>query len=84
MDPLSNPTICKRDIEKFKSLGVNTVRIYTVDNKGNHDECMKALADNGIYLALDVNSPAYSLNRENSGSVHASYNDVSLWPYPFY
>jgi hypothetical protein len=38
---------------------------------------MKALADAGIYLALDVNSPAYSLNRENEWSIHASYNDVS-------
>jgi hypothetical protein len=37
---------------------------------------MKALADAGIYLALDVNSPAYSLNRENPDFIHASYNDV--------
>jgi hypothetical protein len=39
---------------------------------------MNALADAGIYLALDVNSPAYSLNRENAWSLHASYNDVYL------
>src|ERR1700760_1442568 len=38
---------------------------------------MKALADAGIYVALDVNSPLYSLNRENEWSLHASYNDVS-------
>lgn len=49
-----------------------------MDNAANHDECMKVLADAGIYLALDVNSPAYSLNRENEWSLHASYNDVYL------
>jgi hypothetical protein len=42
---------------------------------------MKALADAGIYLALDVNSAAYSLNRENEWSLHASYNDVG---HPFF
>lgn len=36
------------------------------------------LADAGIYLALDANTPAYSLNRENAASLHASYNDVYL------
>jgi len=78
VDPIANTTTCKRDVEKFKSLGVNTIRIYSVDNSMNHDECMKALADAGIYLALDTNSPRYSLNRENEWSIHASYNDVYL------
>jgi hypothetical protein len=51
------------------------VRVYTVDNTANHDECMTALADAGIYLVLDVNTPFYSLNRANPGP---SYNDVYL------
>ncbi|KAF2669584.1 glycolipid-anchored surface protein 5 precursor [Microthyrium microscopicum] len=78
IDPLANPTICKRDIEKFKALGLNTIRIYSVDNSANHDECMKSLADAGIYLALDTNSPAYSINRKDEVSAHASYNEVYL------
>ena|ERR1700760_4621820 len=77
-DPLADPTTCKRDVDEFKKLGINTVRIYTIDNSVNHDACMKMLADEGIYLALDVNSPQYSLNRENSYKVHASYNDVRM------
>jgi 1,3-beta-glucanosyltransferase GAS5 len=77
-DPIADATICKRDVEEFKKLGINTVRIYTVDNSANHDQCMKMLADAGIYLALDVNSPQYSLNRENSYAIHASYNDVRI------
>ncbi|KAI7558038.1 1,3-beta-glucanosyltransferase, partial [Hortaea werneckii] len=60
---------------EFKKLGINTVRVYTVDNTKDHDECMSMLADAGIYLALDVNTPKYSINR---GSPAESYNDVYL------
>jgi 1,3-beta-glucanosyltransferase GAS5 len=42
-----------------------------VDNSKNHDDCMNALADAGIYLVLDVNNPKYSINRENP---EPSYN----------
>ncbi|KAI0144111.1 glycoside hydrolase family 72 protein [Hypoxylon sp. NC0597] len=74
-DPLADSTICKRDIEKFQQLGVNTVRVYSVDNSANHDECMQALSDAGIYLVLDVNNPQYSINRYKPAP---SYNDVYL------
>ncbi|KAF2126860.1 glycoside hydrolase family 72 protein [Dothidotthia symphoricarpi CBS 119687] len=74
-DPIADTTSCKRDIAKFKSLGINTVRVYTVDNSADHDECMSALADAGIYLALDVNTPKYSLNRANP---QKSYNAAYL------
>ena len=36
---------------------------------------MNALADAGIYLVLDVNTPKYSINRDDP---HTSYNDVYL------
>ena len=36
---------------------------------------MNALAEAGIYLALDVNTPLYSLNRADPAG---SYNDVYL------
>lgn len=74
-DPLAEPSTCKRDIEKFKDLGLNTIRVYSVDNSQDHDECMNALADAGIYVVLDVNTPKYSLNRADPQS---SYNDVYL------
>ncbi|KAH7262017.1 Glucanosyltransferase-domain-containing protein [Fusarium tricinctum] len=73
-DPLADPKVCKRDIEYFKELGVNVIRVYAVDNKGDHDECMKALAEAGIYLVLDVNNPKYSINRATPGpSYNAAY-----------
>jgi len=56
-DPLSDPDICARDIFLFQKLGVNTIRIYSVDPALDHDECMTMLAAAGIYLVLDVNSP---------------------------
>jgi len=73
-DPIADAKGCARDIDYFKKLGINTIRVYTVDNSADHDECMSALADAGIYLVLDVNTPLYSLNRANPGpSYNAAY-----------
>ncbi|KAI9804527.1 MAG: beta-glucanosyltransferase [Sarcosagium campestre] len=74
-DPIADVDGCKRDIKQFTSLGINTIRVYTVDNTADHDECMNLLKDAGIYLVLDVNTPKYSLNRKEPD---ASYNDVYL------
>jgi len=75
VDPLADESTCTRDIAEFKKLGLNTVRVYTVDNTANHDACMSALADAGIYLVLDVNTPKYSINRAQPSN---SYNAVYL------
>ncbi|BDD57785.1 beta-glucanosyltransferase [Monascus purpureus] len=74
-DPIADADGCKRDIAKFQQLGLNTIRVYSVDNSQDHDECMNALADAGIYLVLDVNTPKYSINRAEPS---ISYNDVYL------
>lgn len=74
-DPLADESTCSRDIPYFQKLGLNTIRVYTVDNSANHDKCMGLLADAGIYLALDVNSPKYSLNRAKP---EVSYNSDYL------
>lgn len=64
-DPLSDPNTCARDVYLFQQLGINTVRVYSVNPDLNHDECMTMLANAGIYLVLDVNSPVpgQALNR---------------------
>lgn len=74
-DPIADADGCKRDLKKFKDLGLNTIRVYSVDNSKDHDECMKVLAEAGIYLVLDVNTPKYALNRAEPKK---SYNDVYL------
>jgi hypothetical protein len=75
LDPLSDTNVCTRDIKNLKDLGVNVVRVYAVDNAANHDDCMKQLADAGIYLVLDVNNSKYSINRKDP---HPSYNAAYL------
>ncbi|CAG9999332.1 unnamed protein product [Clonostachys byssicola] len=75
IDPLADPTVCKRDITEFKDLGINAIRVYAVDNSMDHDECMNALADAGIYVVLDVNNQKYSINRADP---HLSYNAAYL------
>ncbi|BFZ61538.1 Glycolipid anchored surface protein 4 precursor [Saitoella coloradoensis] len=64
-DPLSDPTQCLRDFALLQKLGVNTIRVYSVDNTLNHDYCMSLLDTAGMYLLLDVNTPlsSQSLNR---------------------
>ncbi|KAJ9055481.1 1 3-beta-glucanosyltransferase gel4 [Entomophthora muscae] len=63
-DPLKDSASCKRDVAMFKDLGINTIRVYEVDPSANHDDCMKMLEDAGIYLALDLPSPNFSINRK--------------------
>lgn len=75
LDPLADPKVCTPDIEKFKKLGVNVIRVYSTDNSKDHSECMNLLADAGIYVVLDANNPLYSINREKPGP---SYNPTYL------
>ncbi|OLL25742.1 1,3-beta-glucanosyltransferase gas4, partial [Neolecta irregularis DAH-3] len=74
-DPLADSAGCDRDVAAFKSLGINTIRVYSILNNGDHSHCMNLLADAGIYLILDVNTPLISINRANPAS---SYNAVLL------
>lgn len=73
-DPLADVEICSRDIPYFKELGLNTVRVYTVDNSQDHTECMNLLKEAGIYLILDLNTPGASISRiEPKCSYNADY-----------
>jgi len=74
-DPLADTETCTRDIKRFADLGVNAIRVYSVDNSKDHTKCMQQLNDAGIYLVLDVNNPSYSINRDDPAP---SYNDVYL------
>ncbi|CAN6644773.1 1,3-beta-glucanosyltransferase Gas5p [Trichomonascus vanleenenianus] len=75
IDPLADEDTCSRDIRYFKELGINTVRVYSVENDKSHDKCMQLLDDAGIYLILDVNNAAKnSINRANPApSYNAAY-----------
>lgn len=40
----------------MEELGANAIRVYHVDADGDHDGCMKAFADAGIYVLLDLDT----------------------------
>lgn len=63
-DPLALPDACTRDVANFRDLGVNTVRVYSVNASLNHDSCMSTFSNAGIYVILDLALPLNgSINR---------------------
>lgn len=40
----------------MKTLGANSIRVYHVNATGDHEGCMNAFADAGIYVWVDLDS----------------------------
>lgn len=76
-DLFSDSEVCARDAFAFQQLGVNTVRIYSLNPDVNHDECMTIFNNAGIYVILDVNSGNYGENLDRSNP-SGSYNEQYL------
>jgi hypothetical protein len=55
-DPLIDATQCALDASLMKTIGTNSIRVYHVDPNADHTDCMKAFADAGIYLWLDLDT----------------------------
>lgn len=47
----------------MQKLGVNTIRVYYVDTTANHDGCMSAFANAGIYVLVALDSAYSAINR---------------------
>ncbi|KAJ2891611.1 hypothetical protein MKZ38_000177 [Zalerion maritima] len=55
-DPLVDTNQCKRDASLMEELGANVIRIYHVDPDADHDGCMTAFDDAGIYTLIDLDT----------------------------
>lgn len=55
-DPLIDTAQCKRDASLMSELGANTIRVYHVNATADHDGCMQAFDDAGIYVLADLDT----------------------------
>lgn len=53
-DPLIDTNQCQLDASLMKTLGANAIRVYHVDPSQDHQGCMSAFADAGVYLFVDL------------------------------
>ncbi|KAF3920147.1 hypothetical protein AA313_de0203506 [Arthrobotrys entomopaga] len=76
-DPLTDKTQCETDAALMKELGANAIRVYHVDSAANHDGCMKAFEDIGVYAFIDLDT--FSTYIEQDGPPH--WNQSQLTEY---
>ena len=62
---MSDADACKRDVPLLQELQTNTIRVYALNPKEDHTECMKLLDDAGIYVIADLSEPSTSINRDD-------------------
>ncbi|KAF7588477.1 hypothetical protein BBP40_005671 [Aspergillus hancockii] len=73
-DPLIDTAQCKRDVARMAELGTNAIRVYHVDPNANHDGCMEAFADAGIYLFVDLDTFDTSIRQDNPQWTHSQFD----------
>ncbi|KAJ7051344.1 1,3-beta-glucanosyltransferase [Mycena amicta] len=69
VDNLADADACTRDLPYLKKLGINAIRAYSANESRNHDPCMEAFSQAGIYVmktalngSIDTTLPSWSTN----------------------
>ncbi len=52
------------------TLGANAIRVYHVTPGADHDGCMSAFADAGIYLLVDLDTFTTAIDPVSSVRIH--------------
>ncbi|CAK7224522.1 hypothetical protein SBRCBS47491_005580 [Sporothrix bragantina] len=65
IDPLSDATLCERDVPLLQKLQTNVIRTYAIDPTADHSACMALLQEAGIYVISDLSEPDLSINRDS-------------------
>lgn len=73
-DPLADPTGCQNSVSLLQKLGANVIRVYRVNATLNHDSCMQAFANAGIYLFLDLETPDTTVISDSPTWTVSQYN----------
>ena len=60
----------------MKTLGANSIRVYHVDPKAEHDSCMKTFADAGIYIWLDLDT--FNSAIDGPGMTQPQWNETQF------
>lgn len=55
-DTLTDSAQCTRDAALMRTLGTNSIRVYHVETGKDHEGCMTAFANVGIYVWLDLDT----------------------------
>lgn len=61
-DPIADTTSLTRDLQYFKQLGINCIRVYSLASNTDHTAGLNLLLQNGIYVIFDVSEPSFSIS----------------------
>ncbi|KAF3919163.1 hypothetical protein ABW21_db0209365 [Orbilia brochopaga] len=77
LDPLLDKEQCQMDAKLMKELGANAIRVYHVDPKGDHADCMKVFEDIGVYAFIDLDDFATYI--EQDGPPHWNQSQLDAY-----
>ena len=78
-DPLIDSKQCELDAKQMQDLGANAIRVYHVDPTGDHSGCMKAFANVGIYLFVDLDTFSTQITQVRDVMITEALQWLTTW-----